>query len=226
MSRNYVYAVALTHPFTIDPVPLEAYERVCVELPNIVHTLFAINRDTTRGYWLDGILFVRTTDPIFYAYQAQRFLIQFLNGTTLFSYRIQFERRPLPARIPPRRLSFFELMPWERDGPPLHRESDRGPALPSLPSLASLPSLPLLPLLPSLPPLPLLQALPAGSSAACSTSVGPTSTAQRPGTPRPMEVPSIEDHVSRLESLPLELSDSPEADGKNERDRPTLRCPG
>lgn len=131
MSRNYVYAVALTHPFTTDLVPVEAYERVCVELPTIVHTLFAINRDTTRGYWLDEALFVRTTDPIFYAYQAQRFPIQFANGSTIFSYRIQFERRRLPVSIPPRRLSFFELLPWERDGQPLRRE-DRGPALPTV----------------------------------------------------------------------------------------------
>ena len=131
MSRNYVYAVALAHPLTTDHVPIEAFERVCVELPNIVHTLFAINRDTTRGYWLNNDLFVRTTDPIFYAYQAQQFRIQFLNGDTLFSYRIQFERRPLPARIPPRRRSFFELMPWERDGPPLYSANDRGPSLPA-----------------------------------------------------------------------------------------------
>lgn len=111
-----------------------------------------------------------------------------LNGTMLFSYRIQFERRRLPVRISPRRRSFFELLPWERDGPSEDRQ-DRGSALP--------------------------------------VGVEPTvaSTVQhRPGTPRPQEVPSIEEHLARLESIQLESHDSAEPFEKNEESRPTLQC--
>ena len=108
---NYTYSVTASDFKSTNPLKEPYLSLLKEQLPAKLYSLSYIPRDTTRGFYSEGTLCVRTTMPLGCSLLNRTTVIKLWIKSHLKMVSVQFKAQDIQRE---RSDSFFDLMPWER----------------------------------------------------------------------------------------------------------------
>lgn len=116
---NYVYSLTAFDFKTNAPLKEPYLSLLKERLPTTLYSLSYIPKETTRGFYSDGTLCVRTTSPLGRSFLNRPTVIKLWIKSYLKMVSVQFKpydvhQEKEKEKDKERSSSFFELMPWEK----------------------------------------------------------------------------------------------------------------
>ena len=120
---NYTYSVTAVDFNSKTPLKEPYLSLLKEQLPAKLYSLSYIPKETTRGFYSDGALCVRTTSPLGRSFLNRPTVIKLWIKSYLKMVSVQFkpydvhqdkEKNKEKDKDKERSSSFFELMPWEK----------------------------------------------------------------------------------------------------------------
>jgi len=108
---NYTYSVTASDFKSANPLKEPYLSLLKEQLPAKLYSLSYIPRDTTRGFYSDRTLCVRTTMPLGCSLLNRQIVIKLRIESYIKMVSVQFQAQDIQRE---RSDSFFDLMPWEK----------------------------------------------------------------------------------------------------------------